>query len=81
MPTDSCGRRLHVFLATGLTATDKDPDAEEHDLAARSVPVAEFEQMMLDGTIRDGCTHLRMGTVSDVEGQTSQLSTVSRIGA
>ena len=49
-------QRQHVFLATGLTPTAKDPDAEEHDLAVRSVTVEEFEQMMLDGTIRDNCT-------------------------
>jgi 8-oxo-dGTP pyrophosphatase MutT (NUDIX family) len=49
-------QKLHVFLATGLTATEKTPDPEEHDLVVRSVTVAEFEQMMLDGAIRDGCT-------------------------
>jgi len=51
-----CRQKQHVFLATGLTATDKNPDAEEHDLVARSVTVDEFERMMLDGTIRDNCT-------------------------
>jgi 8-oxo-dGTP pyrophosphatase MutT (NUDIX family) len=49
-------QKQHVFLATGLKATAKDPDPEEHDLVARSFPVAEFEQMMLDGVIRDSCT-------------------------
>ena len=49
-------QRQHVFFATGLTATQKDPDPEEHDLVAHSVTVAEFEEMMLDGTIRDNCT-------------------------
>ncbi|MGH9599431.1 MAG: NUDIX domain-containing protein [Terracidiphilus sp.] len=49
-------QRQHVFLATGLTPTAKEPDAEEHDLAMRCVTVEEFEQMMLDGTIRDNCT-------------------------
>jgi ADP-ribose pyrophosphatase len=49
-------QKQHVFLATGLTASDRDPDAEEHDLKAHSVTLAEFEQMMFDGTIRDGCT-------------------------
>jgi hypothetical protein len=39
-----------------LTQTGKDPDAEEHDLTMRSVALAEFEEMMLDGTIRDSCT-------------------------
>lgn len=49
-------QKQHVCLATGLTATDKQPDAEEHDLTARSITLAEFEQMMLDGAIRDSCT-------------------------
>ncbi len=55
----ACGfarQREHVFLATGLTPTQKAPDAEEHDLVVHSVPIAEFERMMLDGTIRDECT-------------------------
>ena len=49
-------QRHHVFLAGGLRMTENKPDAEEHDIAVRSVPVAEFEQMMLDGKIRDGCS-------------------------
>jgi len=49
-------QKQHVFLAAGLTHTEKDPDAEEHDLILHSVPVEEFEEMMLDGTIRDNCT-------------------------
>lgn len=49
-------QKQHVFLATGLTQCDRDPDEEEHDIAVRCVPVAEFEQMMLDGVVRDGCT-------------------------
>ena len=49
-------QKQHVFLGTGLTPTDKEPDPEEHDLVARSVPVEEFEEMMLSGVIRDNCT-------------------------
>jgi ADP-ribose pyrophosphatase len=49
-------QKQHVFLAGGLTETAKDPDPEEHDLLVRTVPVEEFETMMLDGTIRDNCT-------------------------
>jgi ADP-ribose pyrophosphatase len=49
-------QKHHVFLATGLTETEKDPDPEEHDLIVRCVPVEEFEEMMLNGTIRDSCT-------------------------
>lgn len=49
-------QRQHVFLATGLKATQKKPDAEEHDLVVHRVPIADFERMMLDGAIRDVCT-------------------------
>lgn len=49
-------QRQHVFLATGLTATETEPDPEEHDLVMKTASIAEFEQMMLDGTIRDSCT-------------------------
>jgi len=49
-------QKHHVFLATGLTHTAKDPDPEEHDLVVHCVTVDEFEQMMLDGVIRDNCT-------------------------
>ena len=49
-------QKQHVYVATGLTEVEKEPDPEEHDLTARSVPIAEFAQMMLDGVVRDGCT-------------------------
>jgi 8-oxo-dGTP pyrophosphatase MutT (NUDIX family) len=49
-------QKQHVYLATGLTASERNPDAEEHDMVVRSVPVEEFEEMMLTGAIRDGCT-------------------------
>jgi ADP-ribose pyrophosphatase len=49
-------QKQHIYLATGLKQMEKDPDEEEHDIVVRNVPVAEFEQMMLDGKVRDGCT-------------------------
>jgi ADP-ribose pyrophosphatase len=49
-------QKQHVFLATSLTPTEKTPDAEEHDLIVRTLPVEEFEQRMLTGAIRDNCT-------------------------
>lgn len=49
-------QKHHVFLATGLRQTEKEPDPEEHDLVVHCVPVEEFERMMLDGVIRDNCT-------------------------
>jgi ADP-ribose pyrophosphatase len=51
-----CRQKQHVFLATGLTMHERDPDEEEHDIVIHTKPVEEFEQMMLDGRIRDVCT-------------------------
>jgi 8-oxo-dGTP pyrophosphatase MutT (NUDIX family) len=49
-------QKQHVFLATGLSPGPSDPDPEEHDLQLHRVGIAEFEGMMRDGHIRDGCT-------------------------
>ena len=49
-------QKHHVFLAGGLTESEKDPDPEEHDLVVHCVSVEAFEQMMLEGAIRDNCT-------------------------
>jgi hypothetical protein len=50
-----------VFLAERLTMGKPDPDAEESDLIVRRVSVAEFEAMILDGTIVDNCTVVAWG--------------------
>ena len=49
-------QKQHVFLATGLTQSECDRDDEEHDLVIRTFAIDEFEQMMLNGTIRDAST-------------------------
>lgn len=49
-------QKQHVFLATGLTMMERDPDEEEHDLVIHTRSLEEFEQMMLGGTIRDMST-------------------------
>jgi ADP-ribose pyrophosphatase len=49
-------QKQHVYLATGLTHAGTDPDPEEHDLSLHMVSVAQFETMLLDGTIQDVCT-------------------------
>jgi ADP-ribose pyrophosphatase len=49
-------QKQYVFLATGLSEAEKDPDPEEHDLVMRTASIEEFEKMMLDGRIRDVCT-------------------------
>ena len=49
-------QRQYVYLATGLAPTGADPDPEEHDLVLRPLSIAQFEEMILNGTIRDSCT-------------------------
>ena len=49
-------QKQHVFVATGLTMKERDPDDEEHDLVIHTRTLADFEQMMLDGTIHDAST-------------------------
>lgn len=49
-------QKHHVFVASGLSETAKDPDPEEHDIEVRTATIDAFESMLLDGTIRDNCT-------------------------
>ena len=49
-------QKHYVFLAEGLTMGEAVPDAEESDLVVRRVSVAEFEAMIVDGTIVDNCS-------------------------
>jgi ADP-ribose pyrophosphatase len=54
-------QKQHVYLATGLTQATTDPDPEEHDLVLKTASIAEFEAMLLDGTIQDCCTAAAWG--------------------
>lgn len=49
-------QKQHIFLATDLRMESPDPDPEEHDMMLRTANLADFEAMMLDGRIQDGCT-------------------------
>ena len=49
-------QKQHVYLATGLSQAERELDIEEHDLVVRNLPITDFEQLMLDGEIGDGCT-------------------------
>jgi 8-oxo-dGTP pyrophosphatase MutT (NUDIX family) len=49
-------QKEHVYLATGLTPATAEPDPEEHDLVLRTASIAQFEDMILNGTITDSCT-------------------------
>jgi ADP-ribose pyrophosphatase len=57
-------QKQHMFLATGLTLKDREPDDEEHDLIIHTRSLEEFERMILDGTIRDASTIAAWGMYS-----------------
>jgi 8-oxo-dGTP pyrophosphatase MutT (NUDIX family) len=54
-------QKHHAFLAEGLVLGEAEPDNEETDLELHRVSVAEFERMLLDGTIVDNCTAAAWG--------------------
>jgi len=54
-------QKQHVFLAEGLTMGVTEPDLEENDLVVQRVSVEEFEGMILDGVIVDGCSAAAWG--------------------
>lgn len=49
-------QKQHAFLGEDLLPGPTKPDAEEHDLIVHRISVPDFERMLLDGTIVDGCT-------------------------
>lgn len=51
----------HIYLARDLTNGERDLDAEEAGLITRAFPLAEVEQMIIDGTIKDATTIATLG--------------------
>ncbi len=51
-----CSQAYHVYLATGLTAGENKLDPEEEDLITQKFTLNEFEQMILNGQIKDATT-------------------------
>lgn len=68
-------QKQHVFLAAGFTHVGSDPDPEEDDLTLRTASVAEFEQMLLDGTIQDASTLAAWGLYKVWRDKTKQNGT------
>ena len=54
-------QRQYIFRAEGLTQGERELDAEESDLVVHRVSVAQFEAMLLDGTIVDNCSAAAWG--------------------
>lgn len=59
-----CRQKQHMFLATGLSLKEREPDDEEHDLVIHTRSLEEFELMILDGTIHDASTVAAWGLYS-----------------
>jgi ADP-ribose pyrophosphatase len=51
----------HVYLAEGLSQGHHDRDAEESDIQVHRMSVAEFEAMLVDGSIVDNCSAAAWG--------------------
>jgi 8-oxo-dGTP pyrophosphatase MutT (NUDIX family) len=49
-------QKTYAFVATGLTQTTGQPDAEEHDLVVRKITVVELERLISDNVIKDAQT-------------------------
>ncbi len=55
-------RQKHfVYLAENLTPGPTDRDPEEHDLRVHRVAVRDFEDMLLDGRVKDNCSAAAWG--------------------
>ncbi len=54
-------QKQHVYLAERLTQGEHDRDAEEIGLEVHRVGVAEFETMLLDGSVVDNCSAAAWG--------------------
>lgn len=51
-----CSQGYHIYLATNLTAGKNKLDPEEEDLITQKFTLSEFEQMILNGEIKDATT-------------------------
>jgi 8-oxo-dGTP pyrophosphatase MutT (NUDIX family) len=54
-------QKQYIYLAEGLTQGERQLDAEESDLVVHRVSVAQFEAMLVDGTIVDNCSAAAWG--------------------
>ena len=55
----ACGyanQTTFAFVATGLTQSERKPDAEEHDLTVRKTTFVELERLIRDNRIKDAQT-------------------------
>jgi 8-oxo-dGTP pyrophosphatase MutT (NUDIX family) len=46
----------HIYIATDLTKTSQQLDEEEEGLTVHKLPLSEFKQKIIDGTIQDATT-------------------------
>jgi 8-oxo-dGTP pyrophosphatase MutT (NUDIX family) len=66
----------HVYLAEGLVHGETDPDPEEHDMVLHRVRVEDFEDMLMDGHVKDNCSAAAWGLYrvwKDRQGQAAAI--------
>jgi 8-oxo-dGTP pyrophosphatase MutT (NUDIX family) len=56
-----CNQRGHVFLATDLTQGETRREVTEQDMIRQDFPLAVFEAMVRDGTLKDAMTIAAFG--------------------
>jgi ADP-ribose pyrophosphatase len=56
-----CNQRGHIFLATDLTQANTAREVSEQDMISRDFPLADFETMIRDGTVREAMTIAAFG--------------------
>lgn len=54
-------QKCHIYLATDLTQTDTQLDLEEEDLISQAFELSQFEQMLINGDIKDCVTTAAYG--------------------
>ncbi|RDV24577.1 NUDIX hydrolase [Alteromonas aestuariivivens] len=51
-----CKQGYHIYVAKGLTMTQTSLEPEEEGLVTKSMPLADFENLILSGDIKDATT-------------------------
>lgn len=56
LATGYSSQGYHIYMATGLTQSSTQFDEEEEDLVTKKYSINEFEELLINGTIRDATT-------------------------
>jgi hypothetical protein len=60
----------HIFCSTELTQGERNLENEEQDLIVKRVPIADFEEMIRNGRIKDAAS-IAAWALLDIKGRKS----------